>query len=57
MDKDTQVYCANCKHLKIDLSQDYPFVCDFELDCNIWEAEDSRPFSNRPFYEEGDNGI
>ena len=50
MDSDTQVYCTHCKHLRYDLWGSV--ICDFELSCDIWDAEDSRPFSERPFYEE-----
>jgi hypothetical protein len=54
MDADTHVYCTKCKHLEIP-DDDYDEMnvgCKHEHECNLWDFEDSMPFSNRPYYEE-----
>ena len=48
MNKDIQVYCTNCIWLKYEY--DVP-VCKYENGCDIWDAEDSKPLSERPYYE------
>ena len=55
MNSNTHVYCTNCKYFK--LAEDkiyggYVGVCPKELDCNIFDCEDSVPFKERPMYEE-----
>ena len=49
MDKNTYVYCTKC--IWLIYSEDGTPTCIHEKECDIWDAEDSRPFSERPFYE------
>lgn len=51
MDKDTHVYCICCKHLKQSNSEDFPFTCEYESECDFTDTEDSRVFEMRPRYE------
>lgn len=57
MDKDVYVHCTKCKNLKVDYQMDYPLLCEYEDACNFFDPEDGRRFSERPFYEEGENGL
>lgn len=50
MNPDTYVYCTQCKWFKLDGEDDVPH-CKFSSECDIWDCEDSRPFSERPKYE------
>lgn len=43
------VYCAYCKWFRLD-DENIPY-CPYELECDIWNCEDSRPFRKRPKYE------
>lgn len=51
-----QVYCTNCKHLKLEEIHkgrgDYIVSCPHEKECEIYDIDDSRPLSERPYYEE-----
>jgi nicotinic acid phosphoribosyltransferase len=49
-DPDTFVYCTHCKHFRLD-DEAIPY-CPFEGKCDINDCENSRPFSERPLYEE-----
>lgn len=49
MNKDEHVYCTDCKHFRLD--DEYKQYCPFEEECDIWNCEDSKPFSERPKYE------
>ena len=52
MNKDTHVYCTHCKNLKLDMeTKGFPYSCGFENECEFWDIEDSRAFSERPHYE------
>lgn len=46
---DVRVYCTDCKHFNIE--EETP-TCKYELSCDIYDCEDSVPFSERPYYEE-----
>ena len=48
--KDTYVYCTYCKHFRLD-DEEIPY-CPWEDRCDINNYEDSRPYGERPFYEE-----
>lgn len=50
MNQDKHVYCTDCKWFKLD--NEYIPYCIYEDQCNIWNCEDSKPFSERPKYEE-----
>ena len=65
--KDTHVYCTECKHLTYVSDIEEPDEnsekydewidslvpsCEFSEKCNLDDSEDSRPFAERPFYEE-----
>ena len=50
MNKDTHVYCTNCKWFRID-DEDIPY-CPFEDICDIGNCEDSMAYKYRPNYEE-----
>lgn len=45
------VYCTNCKWFNIT-EDDVP-TCKYEIECDICDPEDSRPYKDRPRYEEG----
>lgn len=51
-----QVYCTNCKHLKLEEIHknkgDYIVSCPHEKECEIYDIDDSRPLSERPYYKE-----
>lgn len=49
---DTHVYCTKCKWLRF-CNEDIPY-CISESQCDINNCEDSRPFKERPCYEEID---
>lgn len=49
MDKNTHVYCVDCKHFRMD--DEYKPYCPYEPECDIWNCEDSKPFSERPYYK------
>jgi hypothetical protein len=52
------VYCTDCIHFKIEGKHidgiGIP-TCDYEDECDITDCEDSRPFRERPYYEENIN--
>lgn len=48
--KDIHVYCTHCKHFRLD-DEEIPY-CPWEDRCDINDCEDSRPYGERPFYEE-----
>lgn len=48
--KDIHVYCTHCKHFRLD-DEEIPY-CPLEDRCDINNCEDSRPYGERPFYEE-----
>lgn len=55
INSDTHVYCTDCKYLAI-LKDDFldngqAGICPFEVDCDISNFEDSKPFSERPMYQ------
>ena len=50
MNEDYFVCCIKCKHFKFDISQDPVASCEFEDDCDIWDFDCSRSFSDRPHY-------
>ena len=52
MNQNDYVYCTNCEHFR--LTVDYPH-CTFENRCNIYDPEDSKILSERPFYELNEN--
>lgn len=45
---DKYVYCIDCKHCKIDADN---LVCIHKNECCFLDPEESRPRSERPFYE------
>ena len=47
--KDIHVYCTHCKHFRLD-DEKIPY-CPWENRCDINNCEDSKPFSERPYYE------
>jgi hypothetical protein len=49
---DIHVYCTNCKHFRLD-DEEIPYCPYEEKECDIRDCEDSRPFRERPMYEEG----
>jgi hypothetical protein len=49
---DIPVYCSNCKHFRLD-DESIPYCPYEEKECDIRDCEDSRPFRERPMYEEG----
>ena len=53
MDKNTHVYCVDCKWFR--LYDEYIPYCVYETTCEINNCEDSKPFRERPCYEEKDN--
>ena len=56
MNPDKHVYCTNCKHFPMNTNGECKSNCPncycFGCDCQNWE--DSKPFSERPRYEEVD---
>lgn len=50
MNPDTHVYCTNCFNFRLD-DEELPYCC-FENKCDINDCEDSKPFKERPYYEE-----
>jgi len=54
MNLDTHVYCTHCKHLKYNYfgTPNVTPICVHENECDIWDAEDSKSFSKRPYYED-----
>lgn len=56
MIENEQVYYVNCKHLKLEEIHkgkgDYIASCSHEKECEIYDIDDSRPISERPYYEE-----
>ena len=52
MNEDTHVYCVKCKNLKFVPRDEYfPASCRYEKECDFTDIEDSRCFSDRPFYQ------
>jgi hypothetical protein len=56
MDKDTHVYCKQCQNFKcnmIMLEDEYTINldCKYKDECDFYDTEDSKPFSERPFYK------
>lgn len=54
MDKNTHVYCTECVWLIYD-ENGVP-TCKHEKECNIWDAEDSKPLFSRPYYKPAGSG-
>lgn len=54
--KDTHVYCTRCKHFEIIEVSDHNFkvFCKYEDECDLFDFEDSTPYSERPHYEQID---
>lgn len=50
MNENKHVYCTNCFYFRLD-DEELPY-CVYEDKCNINNCEDSRPFKERPYYEE-----
>lgn len=50
MNQDTHVYCTHCKHL-LYCDENLPY-CPWSNECDNWNFEDSKPFSERPHYED-----
>jgi len=59
----THVYCTNCRHLEYVSDQDGRTVADFQDNdvipsckfsdtCCLYDPEDSKPYAERPHYEE-----
>ena len=47
-----QVYCTNCKYFRL-CDEQKPYCVSENVDkCDNWDCDDSRPFSERPYYEE-----
>ena len=48
-----QVYCTKCKHLKTATTPDgeYLVACKYDEKCDLFDTEDSKPLSKRPYYE------
>ncbi|MBS4893768.1 MAG: hypothetical protein KHZ90_08335 [Veillonella parvula] len=50
------VYCVNCKHLILEEIHkgegDYIVSCPYEKECEIYDIDDGRYLSERPYYEE-----
>ena len=56
MDNDTYVYCVKCSNLKVGTKdEEYPLSCKYEGECNFFDPEDGRRFSERPHYELSEN--
>lgn len=49
MKPDTHVYCTHCNNFRL-CDEGIPY-CPFEDKCDIKDCEDSRPFRERPMYE------
>lgn len=49
MKPDTHVYCTRCRHFKFE---DDEILCPHQNECHFWDTEDSRPFRERPKYED-----
>ena len=50
INKDTHVYCTHCIYFRLD-DESKPY-CPLEGECYIWNCEDSKPYRERPKYEE-----
>ena len=53
MNPDTHVYCTHCKNFKVTYTNDVEPFCLNEKVCDFWNFEDSKPFKERPYYQEG----
>ena len=52
---DKHVYCTNCSYFRLcDESKPY---CIFENKCDINDYGDSKPISERPYYDSNDDGF
>ena len=49
MNPDTHVYCTRCRHFRFE---DDEILCPHQNECHFWDTEDSRPFRERPKYED-----
>lgn len=49
LNKETHVYCTNCRHFKLD-DESLPYCC-YEDKCDINSCEDSKSLKHRPYYE------
>ena len=46
------VYCTRCKYFRL-CDEQKPYCVSEHVDkCNNWDCDDSKPLSERPFYEE-----
>lgn len=53
MDNNTYVYCTKCVYCNFEeLNKTGNTECAYKDKCNNWNPEDSRPYSERPFYKE-----
>ena len=54
MNLDTHMYCTHCRYLKYNNfgTPNVTPTCIHENECDIWDAEDSKPFGERPYYED-----
>ena len=54
MNENKHVYCTRCKHFRIIEKEKGDFYpeCEHIDKCDIWDCEDSKPFKDRPYYEE-----
>jgi hypothetical protein len=51
----TQVYCTGCNNFELkEINNDYIPDCKYKDICDLRDCEDSKPFEDRPYYE--DNG-
>ena len=54
MDKDTHVYCTQCKNFEVTNDVETMNVeinCKYEDECDFWNPEDSLRFEDRPHYQ------
>lgn len=52
IDENTHVYCTKCKWFRL-CDEEIPY-CLYSNECDIEDCEDSRPYKERPKYEELD---
>jgi hypothetical protein len=50
----THVYCTKCNNFELNEigEDDYTPDCKYKDKCDLQDCEDSRPFKDRPYYEE-----
>ena len=49
LQKYKHVYCTHCKHFRLDVEE--TSYCLHEGECDLTNCDDSKPFSERPYYE------